>query len=84
MTCLFLLLVWPPRSITVDPTLKSMVIGGLEPYTMYKIVMSVQTQIAEGPLSDPALNRTSEGSTCPTFLFLISLINEYHDPFFFV
>lgn len=52
-----------PNSIRVPPTANRYVIGQLEPFTIYKIVMSVETQFGEGQSSDPVMNRTAEGST---------------------
>lgn len=62
-----------PNSIRIPPTANRYVIGQLEPFTMYKIVMSVETQFGEGQSSDPVMNRTAEGSTWPAFSFSIFL-----------
>lgn len=52
-----------PDPIKVPPTVNRYVIGQLEPFTVYKIVMSVETQFGEGQSSVPIMNRTAEGST---------------------
>lgn len=62
---LFPFVVWTgnPNPIQVASNVSRYRIDNLEPYTMYKIVMSVQTQFGEGQSSDPVLNRTAEGRT---------------------
>lgn len=59
-----------PEPIKVPPTVNRYVIGQLEPFTVYKIVMSVETQFGEGQSSVPIMNRTAEGSTWPAFFYM--------------
>ncbi|EFX83323.1 hypothetical protein DAPPUDRAFT_100606 [Daphnia pulex] len=66
-----------PNSIRIPPTANRYVIGQLEPFTMYKIVMSVESQFGEGQSSDPVMNRTAEGKpSVPLDLNLIEVTNR--------
>lgn len=52
----------PPAKAQAGPTDSRYTIGQLEPFTVYKIVMSVETRLGEGQSSTPLINRTAEGS----------------------
>ncbi|KAI9551931.1 hypothetical protein GHT06_022268 [Daphnia sinensis] len=66
-----------PDPIKVPPTVNRYVIGQLEPFTVYKIVMSVETQFGEGQSSVPIMNRTAEGKpSVPLDLNLIEVTNR--------
>ena len=50
-----------PKNDRVDPAVKRHTLRNLEPYTWYKISISVETRGGEGPNSPPSVNRTKEG-----------------------
>lgn len=58
-----------PKKIPVEPNLNKYTITGLDPYTMYEIVMSVENPQGEGQSSAPLLNRTSESRKFFLFVF---------------
>ena len=51
--------------IRVGPAETRRSITGLEPFTWYKMVLSVQTRFGEGQSSKPLVNRTTEGGMSP-------------------
>ena len=63
-----------PSPIRTGPNVNKYTIGNLAPYTLYKIVMSVETRLGEGQSSTPLLNRTGEGRTLwPSWLLLLNI-----------
>lgn len=60
--------------IRTPPNVEKYTLDGLEPYTLYKIVMSVETRLGEGQSSSPLLNRTGEGRKFFLLSFLLQIV----------
>ena len=56
-----------------EPGMNGCLVDNLEPFTLYKIFVSVETRVGEGEFSIPVFNRTAAGRKISTYSLTIHI-----------